>query len=377
MISNKRSNLDLLMAGVRSCTGHCVYCSSANQGDMWRGSIIEETANKTYDEVIFDFDKLENALKKHMSSNKYWNINIWGADPISSFYALQDSIDFLKYFANKYDKDFIYSSSTNGTPIGNDDIVNFLVENKINVQLSHDGVAEELRLPIDPLKEYTENFKRLNRVFVNCVAHYYNCDFKKNIEYFSQFPFISDKRFSRPMIGKNYSNTINKKGFRNGSYYEHLKGTPFGDFGIRNTEDDPHLIQDYVRWAFSILPHIPGWRFNIGVRNSNPYNKEHTGCGAYALGLKDHNFHIDTLGNYTVCNLADSLGNLGNPDIKPQFDECKKCRYKLSSVCTDCALNEPECTIHDKCEFNYALNVALEISRNYLKTNKMRGKQNA
>lgn len=364
MISNKRSNLDLLMAGVRSCTGSCVYCASANQGDMWRGSVVDDTIKKTYDEVVFDFDKLENTLKNHTSSNKYWNVNIWGADPISSFYALQDTVDFLKYFANKYGKDFQLSTSTNGAPFGNDEIVNFLVDNKISVQLSHDGVAEELRLPIDPLKEFTENFKRVP-LYLNCVAHYYNCDFKKNIEYFKQFPFIRDKRFSRPMIGKNYSNVINKKGFRNGNYYEHLKNTPFGDFGIRNTEEDPHLIQEYVRWAFTILPRTPGWRFNIGTRNTKIYNKTHQGCGAFAVGEKKYNFHIDTLGNYTTCNLADSIGFLGNPNIKPQFKECEHCRYKTSSICTDCALNEPEETIHDKCEFNYALNVALESAQLY------------
>ena len=57
------------------------------------------------------------------------------------------------------------------------------------------------------------------------------------------------------------------------------------------------------------------------------------------------------------------MGFLGNPNIKPQFKECSNCRYKYSQVCSGCALNPTEDTVHDKCEFNYALNVALELSK--------------
>lgn len=363
MNNNKRKNLDILMCGVRSCTGFCSYCASANQGDMWRGSIVGETAQKSSDEVVFDFDKLEQTMRKHMGDYKYWTIHIWGADPLSSFYALVDTVDFLEWYGDKYGYDLSLNTTTNGSPLVSDEITQYLVDHNMMLQLSHDGVAEELRLPIDPLKEYTDNFKRLPYIYLNCVAHYYNCDFQKNIDYFKQFPFLGEKRFSRPMIGANVSNTINKKGFRNGNYYEHLKGKPFGDFGIRNTDDDPHLIQDYIRWAFTLLPQIKGWRFNLGTRNTQIYPGKIMGCGAYALGQLTKSYHIDTLGNYTVCNLADSMGFLGNPTIKPQFKECEGCRYRYSQICTGCALNETEDTIHDHCEFNYALNVAMEMKQ--------------
>ena len=366
----KRKNLDIIMAGVRSCTGSCVYCASANQKDMWRGSLVESTSIKSSEEVQFDFDALEKKMLEHMGQNKYWEVHIWGADPLSSFYALSDTVDFIEWFAEKHGYDIQIDTSTNGAPLISDEVTQYLIDHNIYLQLSHDGVAEELRLPYDPLMEYKDNFKRLPYVYLNCVAHYYNCDFQKNIDYFKQFDFLGEKRFSKPMIGANTSNAINTKGFRNGNYYEHLKGTPFGDFGIRNTEDDPHLIQEYIRWAFTILPHTPGWRFNIGVHNAIIYNSHEPGCGAFAKGIKDYSFHIDTLGNYTTCNLADSMGFLGNPNIKPQFKECSKCRYKYSQVCSGCALNPTEDTIHDKCEFNYALNVALELSKtNAQKTN--------
>ena len=351
----KTSSIDILMAGTRSCTGSCVYCASANQKDVYRSSILQQTANKTYDEVQFDFDKLEETLKNYNRFIKADRVRfiIWGADPLSSFYALQDTVDFLNYMADKYNKQIEISTSTNGLPIQDDRVVDYLNDNKIKLQLSHDGVAEELRLPIDPLVEYQENFARLYFVFINCVAHGYNTDFTANIEYFNKWAikWTRNIRFSKPMLGANWSNTINKNGFKNGKYYDELKGKPFGDFGIHE--------EDIDKYIFDFL-HLPKpYRCNLPVDDINFFKQPLNNCGKYATKQADVSSHIDTLGNFTVCNLVDSFGQLGNPTMKQQFDECSTCIWNKSSVCTGCCINEPESTVHDKCIFNRKLNEAI------------------
>ena len=351
----KTSSIDLLMAGTRSCTGSCVYCASANQKDVYRSSILQQTADKTYDEVQFDFDKLENTLKNYYKFYQSEQVKfiVWGADPVSSFYALQDTVDFLDYIKDKYNKKIVISTSTNGMPIKDDAVVDYLNNHNIHIQLSHDGVAEELRLPVDPLKEYQENFKRLKFVFINCVAHGYNTDFKANIEYFNKYAveWAKDIRFSKPMIGANWSNTINKNGFKDGKYYDELKGKPFGDFGIHE--------EDIDRYIYEFL-HLPKpYRCNLPIGDPKFFQIPLTNCGKYATKVQNYSSHIDTLGNFTTCNLVDSLGQLGNPNMVEQFEECKNCIWKNSPVCTGCCINEPECKVHKECIFNKKLNIAI------------------
>ena len=347
-------NIDLLMANTRSCTGSCVYCSAANQKDAYRNTILDTVAAKTYDEVLFDFDKLERTLKSYIGNKKEVRYTIWGADPLSCFLALQDTIDFLDWFNNFYNIKHIYCTSTNGLPIADDNIVDYINKNNIKLQLSHDGVAEELRLPIDPLVEFQDNFKRLKYYFINCVAHSYNTDFAANIEYFNKWAIPSTKniRFSKPMLGANWSNAINRSGFKNGKHYEELKGTVFGDFGIHEN------IDEYIHDAMN-LPEP--YRFN--VKYTNLVDMKLNSCGKFATGISKTSPHIDTLGNYTICNLVDSLGQLGNPNMKPQFSECNECRWKDSPICTGCCINPTEDTIHEKCVFNKKLNEAIYTNR--------------
>ena len=349
------NRIDLVMAGVRSCTGSCVYCSNISIGNVNLKTKLDNVSNKTYDEVLFDFDKLENRIVSHPTfRNSRFDVSIWGADPLSSFYALQDTVDFINYIAYKYKKTIKISTSTNGVPICDDGIVKYLIDNNIGIQLSHDGVAEELRLPIDPLKEYNDAFKEIAEkswMFINCVAHAYNTDFKANMEYFKKWaPFCKNIRFSKVMPGVNYSNAINKTGFKNGKYYEELKGKPFGDFSIPEEEIDEYLNN---------ILNLPS-PFYTNLTRINPDNKKSHSCQKFIKGEIKEIFHIDTLGNYTTCNLLDSQHQPGNPTGEYQFpDECKTCKWKESPICTECIISEPEYKIHDHCVFLKKLNEAL------------------
>lgn len=359
--TTKRHVIDIIMAGVRSCTGNCVYCSAANNSDViFRNQFLNEVDYKTSKEFKIDFRKLENALVNHPNFRKdNLNIVIWGADPLSAFTPFKITVIFLEMLRKKYNLKFTMMTSTNGMPLGNKDIIDFCVKHNIIVQLSHDGVAECLRLPIDPLVEYRDNISKLKEVRVNCVAHYYNCDFKKNIEYFDKYRTPNMRiRFSKPMLGANYSKTINRLGFRNGEYFEELRGKPFGDFGIRNTEEEPHLVEDYVLNLFT----LPKGYSKSGM-NEPQFSSKISGCGAFSTGQRDWSNHIDTLGNCTICNLIDSLGKVENPECFDQFDECKTCRFKHSSLCRGCCINPPEGTIHSKCELLYEINTAYVILR--------------
>jgi len=358
-VMNKGYAIDIIMAGIRSCTGSCVYCAAANNSDViFRNQFIDEVNCKTVKEFKIDFRKLENTLINHPNIRRdKLNIVIWGGDPLSAFTPFKMTVAFLEMLRKKYNLKFSIMSSTNGMPLGNKELIDFCIKHDIIIQLSHDAVAECLRLPIDPLIEFRDNIARLPRVKVNCVAHYYNCDFKKIIEYFDKYrtPNMSI-RISKPMLGANYSKTINRFGFRNGEYFEELKGKPFGDFGIRNTKEEPHLVDDYVNAMFN----LPKGYVNSGMKKPS-FSDKVNGCGIYSTGARDWSSHIDTLGNYTFCNLIDSMGKVANKECNFQFKECENCKYKTSSLCKGCCINPPEGTIHEKCELLYKINETYEL----------------
>ena len=212
-------------------------------------------------------------------------------------------------------------TSTNGKTL-TDNVIDYLNEHNIKVQLSHDGVAEHYKLDFDPLDRY--DITRLNSVVINCVIHNNNCDIMKNVKYFSKKVPTIKVAFSLPQISKENAFTIHK-------------------------ENADKLIGQCTAL---LLSDNPMYRLNVptGDDYKIDYRKEipTDGC-LMSEGISNH---IDTLGNWCQCNLVDSL----NPKLEFKRNEiCNKCKYRYSTLCGVCGLLEPP----EECYFMYKLNELL------------------
>ena len=296
--------LDLVMCGLRSCAGHCPYCAC-----------YRLVHGNNDSEFQYDWGKVREQLKDKDLSE----IMIWGADPVGSWGSFKKTVAFIESLGKNTQ---IYAS-TNGKTL-TDDVIDYLNEHNIKVQLSHDGVAEHLKLDFDPLDRY--DITRLNSVVINCVIHNKNCDIMKNIDYFSKKVPTIKVAFSLPQISKENDFTIHK-------------------------ENADKLIG---QCAALLLSDNPMYRLNVptGDDYKVDYRKEEMptdGC-LMAEGISNH---IDTLGNWVACNLTDSL----NKPLEFKRNEiCNNCEFRYSTLCGVCGLLEPP----DSCYFLFKLNQLLK-----------------
>lgn len=297
--------VNLVMAGLRSCNGKCPYCACS------------KIVHNNDSEFVYNWDKVRSELENKDCSE----IMIWGADPIVSWNSFKKTVNFVESLRKNTQ---IYASS-NGSNLTND-VIDYLNEHNIKVQLSHDGVAEHYKLAFNPLDRY--DITRLNSVVINCVIHNNNCDIMKNIEYFSKKVPTIKVAFSLPQISKENDFTIHK-------------------------ENADKLIG---QCAALLLSDNPMYRLNVptGDDYKVDYRTEMPTDGCLmSEGISNH---IDTLGNWCQCNLVDSL----NKPLKFRRNEiCNKCKYRYSTLCGVCGLLEPP----DTCYFLYKLNQLLEATQ--------------
>lgn len=328
--------INIIMSGLRSCNGRCAYCA------------IKNFVHNNDFEFQYDWDKLKETLDNYIGEdNKYW---IWGADPVVSFNSLKKTVSFLR----EYNPNCIIYTSTNGSTL-TDEVIEYLNNNDIHLQLSHDGIAEELKLPFDPILKY--NIQNINHLYINCVINYYNYNIPKNIEYFEKNTKDIYISFSLPQFGINYSNKLNTTGFFNGEYREDLINKPFGDMDIHGEAVEPLigycaalLYNNKTRYILN----VPIDKYFIDYRKGVPLND--VSCLSAWRGLNKGN-NIDTLGNYTQCNLLDSLHE--KKEMR-RNELCDKCKYRYSALCGTCFLQEPV----TYCNFRYRLNMMFESLTN-------------
>lgn len=289
------------MAGLRSCNGKCPYCAC--------GKIVHNNDS----EFVYNWDKVRSELKDKDISE----IMIWGADPIVSWNSFKKTVDFVESLG----KNIQIYASTNGSTLTND-VIDYLNEHNIKVQLSHDGVAEHYKLDFDPLDRY--DITRLNSVVINCVIHNNNCDIMKNIDYFSKKVPTIKVAFSLPQISKENDFTIHKENA------DKLIG-----------QCTALLLSDNPMYRLNVPT---GDDYKIDYRTKMPT----VGC-LMSEGVSNH---IDTLGNWCQCNLVDSL----NPKLEFRRNEiCNNCEFRYSTLCGVCGLLEPP----TECYFLYRLNQLL------------------
>ena len=355
-----------------------------------------------------------NDLKKEEGA-RFVHVDIWGADPVANLRMTSDMVAHLTDIFIKlgYPKEHIsFSDSTNGIALLRDDICEWHQRNNVHIQLSHDGLGQFVRTRDIDVLEFP-NVITLTRDgilnAINCTLSFYNPDICKNVSYWTEWlkkvwPVIYDNssiatpydsnNFKKMYIKLNHIyngtppvNTKNTMGIWNGKVYEQLKGQPYGDFNLVNDEiraekynipEMAHVLDDYIHSYRMLLPNlgrmelIPFYSYFSEQVNRFKVNADQevvTGaCRAYQrwkhdIGDKrsqrEYTFVIDSLGEYSECNLIYSKYSVKNPGgVQPEY--CSNCVYKNCSECMPCGC-EPFPT---KCHYNYVWENFLEEFRN-------------
>ena len=130
------SQLSIVLSKSRHCSGKCAFCSACSMMTFAQGykdlKVIDDVL---YNEIVFDFNKLEETLTKHPKWPTCSTIQIWGNDPLTSFQSFQELFDFIKYIEKKYNKHFKVWASTNGLPLTRDDVAEYVAKNNIKLHI--------------------------------------------------------------------------------------------------------------------------------------------------------------------------------------------------------------------------------------------------
>lgn len=340
---------------------------------------------------------------------RFLHVDLWLADPVTCFIYLKEAFAKMKEFADKHNIKLTFSSSTNGLPLARTEIIDWAKEHNVTFQLSHDGIGQWIRTGnFDPIWDIPNAIPAIRDGVVNavnCTLSFYNNDLRMNMRYWNKvlaeaFPAIYSKSlvctqdeeniFRRMYIKLNHIydgqydlKALNKDGRYNNKCYEELKGKPLGNMNFRNWTDNPYTGELHHLFAHNLDDYMHGY-YNIAMVLRDPISKnspswipfasyfmeqskrwkvlrshnERTGaCRAYQRYVKgigtpdswqDETFVVDTLGNFSQCNLISSNFDVENPGGE-QPDYCKWCHYEMQSECNKCG----SVAFPDHCEYSY------------------------
>lgn len=327
---------------------------------------VDEENYKTFK---YDWEKLYETLDtdKRMKANEPVHFDLWGGDPLTNFKCLKDTVKALKKWAKIRHKKISISTSTNGLPLLRKDIVKYIRKEHIQLQLSHDGLGQEVRTnKINPLDfEVTQQLiKEGLLTAINATLTGQNYSLWANMNYFNSYlKKIFPKVYSKTEMADKKESDIFKR------LYIKLNHIMDSDYDFKFSG---RALDDYIQEWFQLLTkdckenmaryveYMPYMRY-IREQFRRGSNLKGAGnlCRAYQVGANDYSDHLDTTGRYTPCNLCDADHNVENPENKLP-DYCKGCKYEKSGECNMCGGLSHR---RDKCEYFYRWNQFLSIAR--------------
>lgn len=369
-----RLRYSITIKGINECSGSCAYCVAAST-DMYkqgidRNHIVEECRaidKRTFEVAQFDFTALEHTLdtSKRYNKDALYTFDLWGADPLTCISSIAEVVYFIEDYCNTRGIRYSISSSTNGLPLLDPSVVQFIKEHHISVQLSHDGLGQKYRTgEYDPLKDKAIQalIKDGTVRTINATLTKQNCSPLDNIKYFNEilreiFPDVYDKDKVATEAESNIWRSIQIK--LNHIYDGKYEGY---DPTLTGRELDIYIHEWSMLFNVLFTPNIdnlyyrPYARYIKGQSNRygflKSFNSKGNPCRNFQIGIDEESEHLNTLGEYTQCNLVDKVVN---PDNKLS-EECETCKYKLSKECNMCGAMIKK----DKCEYFYRWNMLLE-----------------
>lgn len=318
------------MFGCRSCNFSCEYCMGPDKQYNEKFSINE---NK----LLYS---IENYIK--LKKDKRVAFSIWGGEPLFHFNELKQTILFLR--KNYPNCKIIFS--TNGFLLSNKEYQEFILQNHIKLQLSHDGVGQIFRSNFNPLDNHNislflTKLIKTNQLTINCVMHNKNPSVSNNIKYFSNWMTkykcmnstlnIRFTPFNESCLTSSFN--FSKESLKTFiDEYEQLY--IYGLFGKKRNK----LLNHFIKYPLKIIKKANFEKCNWEDSNS---------CAKFYSGKSETSNHIDTKGNYLSCNLIDSGIQPRGKTIKKIPTYCEKCEFKMTRGCWPC----PAGDFTEKCEY--------------------------
>lgn len=373
----RSKSISLVMYGIRKCSGICLYCSAASTmsyRDKENGNSKSFKFDKEKTRArILEYTEVEKDLAEGIDNQLH--IDIWGGNPLENFEEFKQVVEFIKNDLKEF-KQIYMSTSGNGLELQSDDLVQYLIDNQITYQLSHDGYGQWLRTgDIDPIywEKTKDNIVKLAKLgifnMVNTTLNAYNFSFFSNIEYWNKWRMENDLMDVDLRIKLNhiYSGTppVEKTWFGNEDIKGDVwgtkpckKGEVIGDLNLKGRDLNLYLHELRKLGFICLTPgieNVPEFRPYVDyIKNQVSRWRiikddiEAGSCRAFQMGLKDKNFPIDTLGEYCQCNLIDSSTTVKNPSGK-RPEKCKDCIYKDQAECHPCGSE----VMAEDCEYLY------------------------
>ena len=117
----------LLLQVTQSCNMRCKYC------------VYSDDYSRKPSDLFMSFDIAKKAVDmhfKHNVSSFSTNIGFYGGEPLLNFTLIKDIVNYIK---NEYPCRFVYYNITTNATLFNEEIIDFFIDNKINVMISLDG----------------------------------------------------------------------------------------------------------------------------------------------------------------------------------------------------------------------------------------------
>lgn len=159
-----------------SCNYSCSYCKQSIYV-----SEAETSSSKDVDDFIANFDSWCRVPRQDPIA-----VQLWGGEPLIYFKKIQKLVAFLRA---RFDRATI-STLSNGS-LMSEALVDYLIENKVRLAISHDGPGQKTTRKEDPLGEGSESLKwiknyieRANEpLYVNMVLSKQNHDVMAGVSY--------------------------------------------------------------------------------------------------------------------------------------------------------------------------------------------------
>ena len=369
--------ISLVMYGIHKCSGSCLYCSAAstmNYNEDGNKNTFKFDKEKTKKRIL-EYTEIEKDLKNGKVAEL--SIDIWGGNPVENFEEFKQVVDFCENELKEF-KTVKLHTSGNGLELRDNEKVQYLIDHNIHYQLSHDGCGQFIRTGlIDPIywDKTKDNIVKLTRLgildWINCSLTARNFSFFENMKYWNKWREENDlmectTKTLTIKLNHIYSGTppVTKKWLFDDYQTEYKcvippkKGEEIGDLNINLQKSLDNYMHEFRMMGLMCM--TPGIKNNLEwapyvdyilgqierYRLVTEKNPEGSGaCRRFQMGLSDKNFAIDTIGEYSQCNLIDSSTTVKNPSGK-RPKECETCEFKDFEECHICGSEvlPEECT---------------------------------
>lgn len=318
----------LILELTQQCNLRCKYC-------IYSGEYFHERGHQDIHMNEDMMDVIYNTYFSETHSPEY--ISFYGGEPLLRFDLIQYIIKKVK--TGGYDTNF--AMTTNGLLLEKDEILQFLMSNKVRLNISFDGVNHDLYRKLQN-GDCTSNrilkvLEKINELSEKYFIEYISLSITltppyslmENARYFNSDPMLSKLQYSVNMV--NDTDTTFFKNFD--MKYEK-----------KQLAEEYHILADEYIEKIKLLPFHKALFSKTMLRIDSrimELQKENYPKGQCEVGK--HRLFVNAKGNKYMCERVGDFGKLGileqsEKDMEAYVDVLRDYKEKVLKNCEDCHL---------------------------------------